>query len=268
MNLAGKHIVITGATGGIGRAIASSLAEQGAALLLVGRNTEQLAVLKNSLPGEGHTLVGLDLLKPGAAEALYQAANAFSVDGVINAAGAGQLCFLQDVGPRDIEHMVALNLTVPMHVCRTLVPLLTQKPGSFLVNVGSILGSIGLAGSTVYCATKFGLRGFTEALQRELADTSVRVIYFAPRATNTSLNSTAVQAMNDELNNAVDEPAWVANELVKALTRKKSSRFFLGWPEKFFVRLNALLPGIVDGALRKQLDIIRRYATKTTHENI
>ncbi len=262
MDIANKRILLTGATGGIGRALAIQLAAAGAQLLLVGRDNAALSALSKQLTGPGHRTLVLDLLAPGAVEELYKVAAEFDLDGVVNTAGAGQLALLETMQSQDVERLLQINLVAPIQLCRTLVPLLIKKTGSFVVNVGSILGSIGYPGSTVYCASKFGLRGFSEALQRELADTGIRIIYFAPRATDTTLNSDAMRAMNAELNTAVDTPEKVAGDLLEALTRSRKSRIYLGWPEKFFVRLNSVLPSLVDNALVKQLPIIRRYAKK------
>ena len=128
-----------------------------------------------------------------------------------------------------------------------------------MINVGSTFGAIGYPGFAAYCASKFALRGFSEALRRELADTNVRVLYFAPRATRTPMNAPSVVAMNDELGVAMDDPEKVAAELLQVIRHEQEERY-LGWPERLFVRLNGLLPRVVDQALRKQLPIIQRFA--------
>ena len=102
------------------------------------------------------------------------------------------------------------------------------------------------------------MRGFSEALRRELADTDVNVLYVAPRATRTRMNSSAAMALNEALKTTVDEPHGVAREVMGAI-RKNLNELYLGWPEKLFVRLNGLLPGVVDRALRKQLPVIRSF---------
>ena len=112
------------------------------------------------------------------------------------------------------------------------------------------------------------MRGFTEALRRELADTSVRVHYVAPRATRTGINTSAVERMNEELGVAMDPPELVAKAVCDMLAGGRAEAV-LGWPEKFFARVNGVLPRLVDGALRKQLPVIRRYADRvrgTVHE--
>jgi short-subunit dehydrogenase len=141
-----------------------------------------------------------------------------------------------------------------------LLPLLKQQDDSQIVNIGSTFGSIGYPGFGAYCASKFGLRGFTESLRRELSGSGMQVSYIAPRATDTDLNSDNLVAMNDALGTAMDKPSLVANEVMQIINTPSGADKFLGWPEKLFVRINALLPSIVDSSLRKQLPIIRRYA--------
>jgi short-subunit dehydrogenase len=122
-----------------------------------------------------------------------------------------------------------------------------------------VFGSLGYPGFAAYSASKFAMRGFTEALRRELADSSIRVHYFAPRATRTGMNASAVERMNAELKVAMDLPGPVAAAACDVLEAGRTSAVF-GWPEKLFVRINALLPGVVDGSLRNQLPVIRRHA--------
>ena len=97
-----------------------------------------------------------------------------------------------------------------MQLTRALLPTLRAQPMGAILNIGSVFGSLGYPGYTAYSATKFALRGFTEALRRELADTRIGVHYFAPRATKTGINASAVDRMNAELKVAMDPPAQVA----------------------------------------------------------
>ena len=110
------------------------------------------------------------------------------------------------------------------------------------------------------------MRGFSEALRRELADTSVNVLYAAPRTTRTTMNSSAAQALNQALKVGVDDPQDVARAVLDAVQAERSE-LYLGWPEKLFVRLNGMLPGVVDRALRKQLPLIRRYSNWHSKES-
>jgi short-subunit dehydrogenase len=158
----------------------------------------------------------------------------------------------------ELDAQIAVNLRSAMIVARHFTPRFEKAGQGALVFVGSTFGSIGFPGYTAYCASKFGLRGFTEALRRELADTPVQVIYVAPRATATEMNPEAVNELNRALGNAMDTPEAVASQILAAMENDVRRRF-LGWPEKLFVVINGILPRIVDKAMLKQLPVIRRF---------
>ncbi len=258
MNISGKTILLTGATGGIGQAIAQELAESGARLILVSRDENALLQLKALLPGE-HKVCATDITDPAALNHLLTFCQQQGpLHGLVNGAGISQfaLCETQDYAAQ-----LKVNLLAPIQLCQLLLPQLQQQKEAFIVNIGSAFGSIGYPGFSGYCASKFGLRGFTEALKRELAQSHVKVLYFAPRATDTSINSAAVVAMNQQLGNQMDSPKQVAQALLAQLKASQSRRF-LGWPEQIFVRLNAIFPALVDKALQKKLAVIEKYASQ------
>ena len=103
------------------------------------------------------------------------------------------------------------------------------------------------------------LRVFSQALAREYGNTDIRIRYFATRATQTGLNSAAVNALNTELSVTMDSTETVARAFAKFLRGKKLVGH-IGWPERFFVWLNKVSPGTVGSALIKQLSVIRRHA--------
>ncbi|EHK5437341.1 SDR family oxidoreductase [Aeromonas hydrophila] len=259
MKLEGKLVLLTGASGGIGEALAQELAAQGAHLLLHGRRASALERLRKELPHpERHQTVIADLGSPQErAKLLQHPALDEGLDVLINNAGCNQFAWLEDQSSEQVERQLLLNVEAPIQLTRMLLPRL-RKP-AVIMNVGSSFGAIGYAGYSVYCASKFALRGFSEALGRELEGTGIQVLHFAPRATRTRLNSEAAYEMNAELGTHTDSPQDVAEEAVIALCNE-TRRSWLGWPEKLFVRLNGLLPGLVDRALAKQKPIIERYA--------
>jgi short-subunit dehydrogenase len=264
MNVSGKSLVITGATGGIGAAMADRLAAAGARLLLVSRNRERLDALLVGLPGQGHTAVAADIGTREGRDAVVGACDG-QLDGLVNNAGINRFGLLENLSDEQLQQMFNINTLAPMQLTRDLLPLLAESAG-FVVNVGSGYGSIGFPGYCAYSASKFALRGFTEALRRELADTRVSILYFAPRATDTAMNPPEVVELNRELGNTTDSPERVAEELLALLKRGKGSRA-VGLPERFFARLNALFPSLVDGALAKQLPTIRRRALVGTEQS-
>lgn len=258
--LAGKTVLLTGSTGGIGAEVARRLSSEGARLILTGRSLEKLRALQSQLAAE--TLVySCDLTDAAEQQGLLTfCQQQGGIDVLINNAGISQFALCQQ---QQFDGLVSINLLVPMQLCQLFLPMLRQHKGQIL-NVGSALGSIGHPGFTGYCATKFGLRGFTEALQRELAGTEVQVKYFAPRTTETSINSTDVVQLNQELGNGVDHPSWVAGQLVQQL-KSNQLRRFLGWPERIFVRLNGVFPALVDIGLKSKLTVIELFAAGKDH---
>ncbi|MGL5030006.1 MAG: SDR family oxidoreductase [Aeromonas sp.] len=270
MKLEGKRVLLTGASGGIGEALAQVLARRGAHLLLHGRRSSVLERLCKSLPHpERHQVVIADLgVSQERAKLLHLPALKEGIDILINNAGCNQFAWLEDQSAEQVERQLLLNIEAPIQLTRVLLPKL-HKPG-IIMNIGSSLGSIGYPGYSVYCASKFALRGFSEALGRELEGSGIKVLHFAPRATRTTLNSAAAFDMNAALGTHTDTPQLVAEEAVIALCNE-THRSWLGWPEKFIVRLNALLPWVVDKVLARQLPVIARYARgcpSVTHSGV
>ena len=258
MRLSDCRVVLTGATGGIGLALVEQLCEGGAQVLAVNRQPDALAALVARYPLQLHQ-VSADLRTSAGRQAIVEAARHLGgVNLLLNGAGVNRFALLEQLDDAEIADMLAVNLVASLQLTRALLPILRSQSHALVVNVGSTYGSIGYPGYAVYCASKFALRGFSEALRRELADTAVNVLYVAPRATRTGMNSSAAMALNEALKTSVDEPQHVASEVMGAIG-KNLNELYLGWPEKLFVRLNGLLPGVVDRALRKQLPVIRRF---------
>ncbi|KAA8980368.1 SDR family oxidoreductase [Halospina sp. K52047b] len=253
MKLHDRVFLLLGGSGGIGQALIAPLTAAGAQVIVASRRPEQLSL------SQGVTTARLDL----AADDLDAQLESLSqerpdIDGVIHCAGQNQFAALASLSVEDLDAQIAVNLRSAMLVGRHFAERFVSAGKGDLVFVGSTFGSIGYPGYTAYCATKFGLRGFTEALRRELADTPVQVLHVAPRATITAMNPESVNAMNQALGNTMDQPATVADQILAAM-RQDRSRRLLGWPEKLFAVINGVLPKVVDRALKKQLPVIRRY---------
>lgn len=260
------NILITGASGGIGSALAHSLAARGHRLLLQGRNTLALEQLCKSLPGaHRHLVVPADLLDPQQRHGLVHTCSSLpgGVDVLINNAGVARFALLADTDDAAMRSILETNLLVPMALTRDLLPLLQQSKQGAVINIGSAFGHIGHPGFSIYGASKSGLHGFTEALRRELGDRQVKVHYLAPRAVDTALNTDAVVGLNRALGNRSDSPQRVARQCVALLEGGRSARRFMGWPERLFIKINALLPSVVDGALVKKMPVIRRFAEQS-----
>ncbi len=253
MKLHDRVFLLLGGTGGIGQALIAPLVDAGARVIVASRHPDRLAAQP------GVSTAHLDLASADLEAQLALLSEVYpEIDGVIHCAGQNRFAALDDLAVDDLDRQLAVNLRSAMLVARHFVPRFRKHGIGALVFVGSTFGSIGFPGYTAYCASKFGLRGFTEALRRELADTSIQVLYIAPRATATSMNPRAVNELNKALGNAMDSPEVVAGQILAAMEADDQRRF-LGWPEKLFVVLNGVLPKLVDRAIFKQLPVIRRF---------
>ena len=258
--------MLTGASGGIGRAIARELVNHGASVYLVGRNQERLNTLVKELNIRGNACqyIMADITKPEGRTAIkkYIVNDGNEFDVLINCAGVNQFGLFSNLSDEKLENILSVNVTAPVLLTKLLLPLLNQSGGGLVLNIGSTFGSIGYPGFVAYCASKFGLRGFTEALRRELGGINVDVAYIAPRATRTEINTDAVYDMNKELGVMMDEPDAVAMQVVNRIEKGNSKECYLGWPERLFVKLNTLIPALVDRTLARQWPTIYRYAAK------
>lgn len=268
LELAGRVCVLTGASGGIGSALAYKLARSGVSLILAGRNKGALTALQRMLPdGSVIKLCAGDLSTAEARQTLADLAIENDTSLLVNLFGQNDLKLFRTQASSTVENLLSTNLLAPIELTRLLLPSLTKRDEARIVNVGSVFGAIGHPGYAVYCASKAGVRAFSEALGRELADTSVRVIHVAPRATRTPMNDAVANRLNEALGNTLDEPAAVAGAVIKALVRGKP-RVTLGLPERFFTVLNALLPGVVDKAMKSKLSTISRIIDPETTESM
>lgn len=252
---ASARVLLTGATGGIGQATARALVRSGAAVLLTGRSAERLEQQARQLiqAGAAPTRVRwsqADLHRTDDMTRLVHEAQRLDCNVVIHNAGVPAFGRLNAASANDIDAVLRTNLLAPMLLTQALLPHLQQLPAAQLVFVGSVLGSIGLPGFSVYSASKFGLHGFAQSLRRETQGTGLRVQYIGPRSTDTGFNDPAVQAYNQATGTAQDSPETVAGEILRLLQDGAAERF-LGFPEKLAVRLNGLVPQWLDGSFRR-----------------
>jgi short-subunit dehydrogenase len=123
-----------------------------------------------------------------------------------------------------------------------------RRNAGHIVNVGSMLGSIALAHFVAYSSAKAGLRALSEALRRELADSNIAVTYIAPRAVRTRMLNPQVETYARLTGMNIDSPSATASQIIAAIKRRRKE-LHIGFPERFFARLNALLPRVVDAAV-------------------
>jgi short-subunit dehydrogenase len=254
-----QTVVITGAYGGLGQQLCHVLSNLGVKLVITGRDQEKLFELQSKLKSSPHVLAG-DVVSESFQEDLCQLLREMNSEGhiLINNAAMSDVRFLNKQSTKSIKQMLDVNLLAPILLSKTLQPWLSKARIGKIINIGSTFGAIGFPGFSGYCASKFGLRGFSQALSRELSDTSISVQYLAPRAIATGINSNQVDQLNMELKTKVDTPEQLVPQIIAAIEKDKSEKFF-GWPEKLFTKINGLFPSVVSGSIQKEHKTIKNY---------
>jgi short-subunit dehydrogenase len=264
------RILLTGATGGIGQSAAEAFIAAGASVMLAGRSPARLATIARRLaamPGAVQRVQWCvaDLDEAASVQSLAGAAAHWGCNVLVHGAGTPSFGPFESEDGQTMLRVLRTNLLAPMLLTQALLPHFRTQRRAQVLCVGSVLGRIGLPGFSVYSASKFGLRGFAEALRRELAGTPVRVQYIGPRSTRTAFNSPGVEAYNRDTGTAMDSPAQVAAAMVRMLEDECAERF-LGFPEKLGVRINGLAPTWLDGSFKRHSRSLA--SPQPTHESI
>ena len=258
MRLENARILLTGAAGGLGQELARQLCAAGAHVLLAGRDRGRLEALQASLP-TSTSIVCADLTANEGIATTARAAREAGVNVLINNAGSSAFGLLENQHWSSIEQVLSTNLQAPIQLTHALLPWLRSQAQASIVNIGSTFGALPFPGFAAYSAAKAGLRGFSQALRRELADTLVSVIYLSPRAIDTPFNTAAASALNRALGSQSDSAETVARQVVAALAGNMVERQ-LGFPERLFAWINGCAPRLVDRALASKLATVKQHA--------
>lgn len=179
--LDGRTALITGASGGIGGAIARAFHAQGAVVGLSGTRREALAALAAELGDRAHVLPA-DLADPAAAEALIAAAEGAMgrLDILVNNAGLTRDTLALRMKDEDWETVLAVDLSAPFRLCRAALKGMVKRRAGRIISIGSIVGATGNPGQANYAAAKAGLVGMSKALAQEVAARGITVNVIAP----------------------------------------------------------------------------------------
>jgi short-subunit dehydrogenase len=241
MELADRTALLTGATGGLGRAIAAALAGRGAKLVLSGRKAEALDALAAELPGEGHRTVPTDLAEPGAAEGL--AAQAGDVDVLIANAGLPGTGRLPDYSTEQLTGTLRVNLEAPILLARALEPAMLERGSGHMVFVSSLSGKSATPLSSIYNATKFGLRGFALGLRADLDPRGIGVSIVSP-GTIREAGMYADSGADPIPGLGTGSPAQVAAAVVKAIEHNKVEITVAPLQQRFLAHFALATPGL------------------------
>jgi short-subunit dehydrogenase len=249
----GKQALITGAAGGIGRALATQLAQAGAALWLVdvdGDSLEQLATELRQNTGEVRTSV-VDLTRREEIAAVADQVNTQwrGLDLLINNAGVAFYGPTHQMTESQWDRLMGINLLAPIHLTRLLLPALLSREGSHIANMCSVSGLVAGGRFNAYHTTKFGLVGFTEALRAEYGRAGLGVTAICPGPVQTNLYR---DCQTGKGNPAPEPPGWVcaSSERVAKLTLRAirgNRRMVLITPlAHLLFNLKKFLPGLID----------------------
>lgn len=189
--LDGRIVALTGAGSGIGRALARNLAAKGCRLALADKDAATLAETSRLLGNAHHTTTVLDVSDDAGVKAWIDAAAAEfgGLDAVINNAGLTVMGSFEDTSEADFDRVMAVNFDGVVSGCRHALPHLKTRPAAWIVNLSSVFGMMGYPGQAAYNASKFAVRGLSEAMYLELAETApgIRVVRVHPGGIKTNV---------------------------------------------------------------------------------
>jgi NAD(P)-dependent dehydrogenase (short-subunit alcohol dehydrogenase family) len=184
-SLAGKRILVTGASSGIGRQTAISCADMGAQLIITGRDQARLKATEQMLAGAGHFAITADLAEP--ADIVNLAAQSGQIDGIVHAAGISKLIPLRLLKREHLDEIFTNNTYAPILLTRELLAKRRIQPNGSIVFISAIASHIGLAASSAYCASKAALLGAMRSLGLEVAKHGIRSNCLAPGYVHTPM---------------------------------------------------------------------------------
>jgi short-subunit dehydrogenase len=253
-----KCVLITGAGSGIGRALAIEAAQRGMVVALCGRRETALEATGALLDeGSRHLIIPADITNPQHRRRIVEIITDRwkALDVLVNNAGVVEGGAVEKFDDAAINRTFLTNVIAPMALTRDLMPLLIAARPSRVVNIGSVFGDIAYPLFSGYSASKFALRGFSNALRREWKQAGIGVTYAAPRATRTDA-AVAFDDLIAHANMSVDAPEQVARQIWQSVARGHDS-IYAPAPERIYVLIQRMFPQIVDWALSRQAPLHR-----------
>jgi len=256
--LAGKVALITGASSGIGEATAQALARRGCTLILTARRLDRLRTVAESVQRAGGQALplALDVTRQEQVDAVIQQAvdRLGQIDIVFCNAGIGRMDWLEDLTPEEgVQHQIDVNLVGTIRVARAVLPTMQARRQGHIIVMGSLAGLIGSPTYSVYAASKFGVRGFAEALRREVGPWGIRVSVIYPGAVRTGFVADAVARRHTGITTprALVLEVAVVGEAVARLALRPRRAVVLPRVAWVAIWLDRLLPGVIDAVVAR-----------------
>lgn len=233
MDLKNKTVVITGATGGMGREIVKLLDKEGANLVLISKSDSELATLVKSLNGKNNIYYSCNLADQKATQKLTEelAEKFKTIDVLINAAGIGVYKPVEEATLEEWNDTLNINLTSGFIITKGIIEKLKNSENSVVISIGSGMGIIPEAGRSLYCMSKFALRGWSLSLAEEFKGTKTDFCLVALGSVLTSFGPMSYEEKKKEMEagKAYLTPDWVASkivEIIKSDERQPEYKFY------------------------------------------
>ena len=254
-SIAGRRVLITGASSGIGAALARALVAAGATVTLTARRAERLDSLIADLPGDKAFSLAGDITSAEHRTALVQFATdkMGGLDTIINNAGTGAIGPFLEAGEERLRKIMEVNFFAVTELIRESIHTLQGSDDGVIVNIGSVLGHRAMPGKSEYCASKFAVHGFTDALRSELsrADKPIDVILISPSTTKSEFFDQLIENDGSSTKNPYGMTAeQVAQKTVRAIERGKYE-VILSASGKTLVWLDRLFPALAGWVAKK-----------------
>ncbi|WP_397444679.1 SDR family oxidoreductase [Polaribacter sp. R77954] len=255
-----KIIWITGASSGIGKALAIELSNQNAKLILSSRNSKDLELVKNSCKNSDNvTIITLDLEDYNHFNTkVDEAISAFGkVDILVNNAGISQRSFAKDTHITVDKRIMDINFLGTIALTKAMLPHFIEHKSGHFVTTTSIVGKIGTPLRSSYAASKHALHGFFDSLRAEIYEYNIAVTLVCPGFVNTNISKNALtgdgtpqQKMDAATNNGI-QPERFSKMMIKAIQQKKEEVYISGAKEKLGVYVKRFFPKIFSVMIRK-----------------
>lgn len=248
-----KTIWITGASDGIGKALAIQLAEQGAQLILTARRVEKLSALKETLNGSGHLVVPMDLLEVSKIPHIVKdvMSKVGNIDVLINNAGLSQRSLVKDTLLDVDRKLMELNYFAVVALTKAVLPSMRVAKNGLLVTISSVAGKVGTPMRSGYCGAKHAVIGFMDAVRAEVAKDNVAVMVVTPGSIATNISINALEG-DGNTHNVVDPmiakgiPVETCAKTIVNAMQKGTKELLLGSPkEKLAVYLRRFYPNLL-----------------------
>lgn len=252
-----RRVLVTGASRGIGRALCLELARHQSRLAIAARSEAPLKELAEQLGEQGARqvvpLVG-DLTEPAFRQSLVETLRADwqGLDVLVNNAGVSAHGKFEQNSEQALRHIMEVNFFAATELTRQLLPMLHQGQDSVIVNIGSIIGHRGLPFNSEYSASKFALRGWSEAIRAELASSGIGVLMVSPGSTDTEFFDHLIskQGKLPWGKQKGISPQAVGRQVVRAIQRRHTE-IFPNWRGRSLVLANRWFPRLVDRVARR-----------------